>query len=191
MPSPFPIELLRRPQIRLHGKVDDAMLDRFSDQLNIALDAQTAGPILVEVTTTGGDADTGRRIATDLITAREKLGADLHFLGKSVVYSAGVTIMSAFPPERRYLTEHCMLLLHERRLDKTLELKGAMRAMEALVRDALSEIDSARAMERRAFAALVEGTQLSLDALMERIQQSDWYLEATEARALGLIREVI
>jgi ATP-dependent protease ClpP protease subunit len=191
MLSQLPNDLLRRPQIRLHGKVDNAMLDRFLDQFDNALAAQPPGPILVEVTTTGGDAETGRRIATDLITARERFGADLYFVGKSVVYSAGVTILSAFPPERRYLTQDCMLLVHERRLDKTLELKGAMRAMEALVRDTLAEIESARAMERRAFAVLVEGTQLSLDDLMKRIDQSDWYLEAREAEALGLIRAVL
>lgn len=191
MPSDLPDDLLRRPQIRLHGKVDDAMLDRFLDQFATALDAGPAGPVLVELTTTGGDAETGRRIATDLITARERFGTDLYFLGKSVVYSAGVTIMSAFPPARRYLSEHCMLLVHERRLDKTLHLKGAMRAMEALVRDALAEVESARAMERRAFEVLVAGTPLSIEALMERIDRSDWYIEAQEARSLGLVHAVV
>jgi ATP-dependent protease ClpP protease subunit len=187
MSPDFPDELLRCPQVCLHGKVDDAMLDRFLDQFASALDAQSTGPILIEVTTTGGDADTGRRIATDLITARKRFGADLYFLGKAVVYSAGVTIMSAFPPEHRFLTEDCMLLVHERRLDKTIEFKGAMRAMEALVRDTLAEIESARSMERRAFEVLVDGSQLSIDDLMERIERSDWYLSATEAKSLGLI----
>lgn len=186
----LPANLLRQPQIRLHGKVDDAMLNNFLQQLDTAL-GEPAGPVLVELTTTGGDAETGRRIATDLILARERFGADLHFVGKSVVYSAGVTIMSAFAPDRRWLTEHCMLLIHERRLDKTLELKGAMRGMEALVRDTLAEIESAREMERRAFTVLVEGTQLTIDELMARIGQSDWYLEAQEARALGLVQGVV
>ncbi len=81
-----------------------------------------------------------------------------------------------------------MLLVHERRLDKTIEFKGAMRAMEALVRDTLAEIESARSMERRAFEVLVDGSQLSIDDLMERIERSDWYLSAAEAESLGLIR---
>ena len=67
------------------------------------------------------------------------------FLGKSVVYSAGISIMSGLPVERRYLARDCMLLIHERRLDKTLQLKGAMRGMQVLVQDTLAEIESAPA----------------------------------------------
>ena len=172
-------ELLKHPTIRLHGKVDDAMLTSFLEQMAAAVDTQ--GTILVELTTTGGDAELGRRIATDLILARDRLELDIVFLGKSVVYSAGVSIMSGFKPEKRFLTKDCMLLIHERRLNKTLELKGAMRGMEALVRDTLAEIESALEMERTAFEYLVEGTDVTLDELMEKISKSDWYLTDAEA----------
>jgi ATP-dependent Clp protease protease subunit len=182
-------DLLKRPQIRLHGKVDDAMVDSFLQQLDAVLD--TPGPVLLELTTTGGDAENGRRIATDLILARERFGIDLHFLGKSVVYSAGISIMSGFPPDRRYLTQDCMLLIHERRLDKNLELKGAMRGVKAMVNDALAEIDSAIRMERTAFSYLVEGSNVTLDELTNRIMDADWYLNADEALQRGLIQAVI
>ena len=182
-------DLLKHPTIRLHGKVDDAMLDKFLEQMTIAV--KGSGTILLELTTTGGDAEIGRRIATDVILARERLGLDLVFLGKSVVYSAGISIMSGFPPEKRFVTKDCMLLVHERRLNKTLELKGAMRGMEALVRDTLSEIESALAMERTAFEYLVEGTDVTLDELMSRISRSDWYLTDAEALEKRLIAGIL
>ena len=182
-------ELLKHPTIRLHGKVDDAMLDSFLEQMTTAVD--NAGTILVEVTTTGGDAEIGRRIATDLMLARDRLGLDLIFLGKSVVYSAGVSIMSGFRPEKRFLTKDCMLLIHERRLNKTLELKGAMRGMEALVKDALAEIESALQMERTAFEYLVAGSDLTLDELMKRINGSDWYLTDGQALEKKLIAGIL
>lgn len=182
-------ELLKHPTIRLHGKVDDAMLASFLEQMATAVD--DTGTILLELTTTGGDAELGRRIATDLILARDRLGLDIVFLGKSVVYSAGVSIMSGFKPDKRFLTKDCMLLIHERRLNKTLELKGAMRGMEALVRDTLAEIESAREMERTAFEYLVSGTDVTLDELMEKISQSDWYLTDEEALQRKVIAGIL
>ena len=182
-------DLLKHPTIRLHGKVDDAMLDKFLEQMTIAV--KGSGTILLELTTTGGDAEIGRRIATDVILARERLGLDLVFLGKSVVYSAGISIMSGFPPEKRFVTKDCMLLVHERRLNKTLELKGAMRGMEALVRDTLAEIESAREMERTAFEYLVSGTDVTLDDLMKKISESDWYLTDEEALKRKVIAGIL
>ncbi len=182
-------DLLKRPAIRLHGKVDDDMMRSFLEQMDAVVDG--TGPVLVEVTTTGGDAETGRRIATDIILARERFGLDMLFLGKSVVYSAGISIMSGFPADRRYLAQDCMLLVHERRLDKTLQLKGAMRGMQVLVQDTLAEIESALQMERTAFAFLVEGSSVTLDGLMDRIGKSDWYITSDEALRLGLVAGVI
>lgn len=182
-------DLLKHPTIRLHGKVDNDMLDRFLEQMAVAVDG--TGPMLLELTTTGGDAEIGRRIATDIILARERLGLDLVFLGKAVVYSAGVSIMSGFPPAKRFLTQDCMLLIHERRLNKTLELKGAMRGMEAIVKDTLAEIESALQMERTAFGYLVAGSDVTLDELMERISGSDWYLSDAEALKRKLIAGIV
>ena len=48
----IPNQLLKRPTIRLHGKVDDAMLDKFMEQMAAAVDG--GDPILLELTTTGG-----------------------------------------------------------------------------------------------------------------------------------------
>jgi ATP-dependent Clp protease protease subunit len=177
------------PDIRLHGTIDDKTLDSFQEQLEAA--RQKDGPILLELTTSGGEADIGRRIARDIVLEREHGGRDMVILGKSAVYSAGITILGAFLPERRFVTADTLLLIHERRMEKTMELKGAMRANRAIVNDVLAEIDSAMAVERDDFAQLVAGTGLTVDALLERVLARDWYLFAKEALQLRLVAALV
>lgn len=90
------------PDIRLHGVIDKDTFDSFHSQMTQA--DKSCGPLLLELTTTGGDADVARRIAHDIRLLREYEGIDLVFLGKTAVYSAGVTIMSALLPSKRFLT---------------------------------------------------------------------------------------
>ncbi|MDB5818293.1 MAG: hypothetical protein JWQ11_1933 [Rhizobacter sp.] len=177
------------PDIRLYGSVDEQMLGHFLTQCQTAL--QAPGPILVDMTTLGGDADIGRRIAQEVRLCRERKDRDLWFLGKATVYSAGVTIMSAFPLNRRFLTADSVILIHERRMKKTLKLDGAMRASRAIVLDALAEIDAAQAVERIGFEHLVRGTTVSMDTLMEQVMTKNWYLTADEALGLGLIAGIV
>lgn len=172
------------PDVRLHGTVDDKMVENFLEGVE---GAAKAGTWVVEVNTSGGDADAGRRIAAEVRLLQKYRGTDLVFIGKTAVYSAGVTIMSAFPPNRRFLHEGTLLLIHERRLEKTLTLSGAMRASQARVRDVLAEIESALALEREDFAALVRETKLPLDDLLAHVYNQDWYVKADEAEKLGLV----
>ena len=44
------------------------------------------------------------------------------FLGKTLVASAGVTVMAAFPKDKRWLTRDAALLIHGRRIVKDLHL---------------------------------------------------------------------
>src|SRR5687768_16020494 len=92
--SSLPDMLVAAPQVRLHGAIDDGTLAAFLDQIG---KAEGTGPIAVEVTTTGGDAEIGRRLALEVRIARERLKRRLVFVGKTVVYSAGATIMGGFP----------------------------------------------------------------------------------------------
>lgn len=177
------------PHIRLHGKVDEAMLQSFLAQLDAA--RERTGPLLLELTTTGGDADVGRRIALEVRLLRESRGEPVVFLGKTVVYSAGVTVMSAFPPADRYLTADAVLLIHERRMDKTIHFTGALRASLALARDVLAEIENGRMLERQGFEDLVRGSRVTIDEVVERVQTANWYVPAAEAERLGLVAGLI
>jgi ATP-dependent Clp protease, protease subunit len=179
------------PDIRLFGAVDDAMFESFTRQLNEARKRPADQVVLVELTTTGGDAETGRRIAADIALCRREEGRVFAFLGKSSVYSAGITIMSAFPPEQRWLTDCTELLIHERRITRTVELSGALRANRDVLQDEIAEIDSGVRLERAGFEQLVKGTPLGLDALIERVNEADWYLSAAEAHRIGLVRHLV
>ncbi|RZL92889.1 MAG: peptidase S14 [Variovorax sp.] len=185
----FPDALLQRPHIRLSGPVNDQMLQKFLSQLDEAIG--TDGPIVLELTTSGGEADVGRRIAEDIRIQTERAGTEILFLGKTAVFSAGVTIMSAFPRERRYLSNDAHLLIHERRLQKDLHLNGALRSVEGVIRDVLAEVNSGQVLEREGFESLVAGSKLDIDALYKHVLKENWYLSAREAHKLQLVEGLV
>lgn len=180
--------LSRAPDIRLFGKVDETMLTNFFEQeARLSPD----GPVVLELSTSGGDADIGRRIAHELRQWQASQKRDVFFVGKTFVYSAGITIMSSIAAGRRYLTADCELLIHERKIKKVLSLDGALRGCRTIIQDVLAEIDSGQRLEREGFADLVEGTPLTLDDVMAQVLERDWYLTANGAKEIGLVAGVI
>ena len=108
--SPIPEEIrarLARATIRLSGPVGHPMVASFFDQLLPVLEID--GAILVELFTDGGDAEIGRRLAEEVRLLRQQHGRDMWFLGKTLVASAGVTIMAAFPKDKRWLTREALI----------------------------------------------------------------------------------
>ncbi len=176
------------PDLRLFGSVNADMLGEFFRQ---QAEAPDSGALLLELSSDGGDADIGRRIAQELRLWQDKQGRELWFLGKSFVFSAGVTVMSAIPPARRFLTDDCEILIHERKLKKTLHLDGALRGCRSAVQDVLAEIESGQRLERAGFELLVRGTSLSVDDIEQRVMEKDWYLTAPEALEVGLVAGIV
>jgi ATP-dependent protease ClpP protease subunit len=170
--------------VRLDGAVDAAMLQSFLDQRDRALAG--ADPIVLELFTNGGDADVGRRIALEIRLCRDLHGRETIFVGKTTVYSAGVTIMAAFPAAQRFLTRDTMLLIHERRLDREMRLTGSLRANLPRVRALLAELEAGIALEEQGFRDLVAGSGVALDEVKALAGQG-WYLAATEAAERGLV----
>lgn len=176
------------PDVRLYGSVDERMLAKFLDGHAAGLDA--GGPILFEIDTLGGDADIGRRIALELRLGLER-GQDLWLLGKTTVYSAGVTVLSGLPVERRFLSRDAVLLIHERKMDKSIHFSGPLRACAALARDVLAEVENGQRLEREGFEQLVDGSGLAIDQLMARVLEGNWYLKAGEALERRLIAGIV
>ena len=96
------------------------MVASFFDQLLPVSDVE--GSILVELFTEGGDAEIGRRLAKEVRLLCQEHGRDVWFLGKTLVASAGVTVMAAFPKAKPWLTRASGLLIHGRRMVKDLHL---------------------------------------------------------------------
>ncbi len=175
------------PDIRLFGKVNEGMLSEFFRQQS---EVQANKPIVMELSTSGGDADIGRRIAQE-VRMWQGDGREVYFLGKTFVFSAGITIMSAFPQTHRFLTADCELLIHERKMKKDIHLEGALRGCMSAVNDVLAEIESGQRLEREGFAQLVQGSSLSAADVENKVYNKDWYLTAQQALEIKLIGGVV
>jgi ATP-dependent protease ClpP protease subunit len=189
MPSlDLDISAFRAPAVLLSGTVDYAMYERFRDQLGRA--PQT-GLVVIELSTLGGDPEVARMMGEDV-----RYHSDLEqerrfvFLGKAAIYSAGTTLMSFFARDNRYLTRGTRLMVHERKLNKTLHIDGPLTTCVATVKATLREIEASIAIQNEGFQNLVQGSQVTMDELLKRAP-SNWYIEAQEALALGLIRGVL
>ncbi|AOH82940.1 peptidase S14 [Sphingomonas panacis] len=179
--------LLARPHIRLSGTVDQAMYTTFREALDTC---PGEGTIVIALTTLGGDPEVARTMADDIRLLTEHDGREILFLGKVAVYSAGATLMSAFPVERRFLTRHTRLMIHERLIQKQLDINGPLRMCVASIKAALHEIEHSILIEEEGFRDLVKGSRVDFDTLREKAP-SNWYIEAEEARDLGLVLDVI
>ncbi len=181
--------LAQEPAIRLYGAVDDALLGRFLEQLKPL--RGRSEPLVLELSTSGGDADVARRIGEEIRLCREVGGMELYFLGKAMVYSAGVMVMAAFPVERRYLSRDAVMLIHEWQIEKEIRFAGPLRVCAASAQDFLAELEVAHKLERQAFSELVQGTRLSLEELSAQVVKADWYLLAEDAQELGLVAGLV
>ena len=180
--------ILDRPQISLVGDIDKYSVQNFLEQLGKA--EQAAGDVALELTTLGGDPEMARRIVLEIDRARARLSGRFLFLGKTVVYSAGITIMSAFPCGDRWLSRDTMLMIHGRKLDKTIELSGPIRASIPMVEALLAQLRVGIDHEEENFARLIDGCDVSPDEVRSKALHN-WYLGADEAYARGLVAGIV
>ena len=179
-------DLLSAPQLRLIGGVDEAMYAEFRNQLAAA---PGEGPLIIALTTLGGDPEVARAMGDDVRLLRDA-GRDVRFLGKAAVYSAGATFMASFPIEARFMTRGSSLLLHERQIAKTINLSGPLRSCTAQLKAALHEIEHSIEIEEMGFHAIVEGSQVDFEELRDKAPDN-WYIGCDEAAERGLIAGVI
>lgn len=178
---------LAKPHIRLSGSMDQAMYRDFREQLDAC---PSEGPIAIALTTLGGDPEVARAMADDVRLLREHDAREVLFLGKVAVYSAGTVFMAGFPIASRYMTEHTRLMIHERSLEKMLDLSGPLRSVRVKVSQVLHEIDQSIAIEEEGYRAVVEGSKVGFEEVRKRATDS-WYVDCHEAVRLDLIAGVI
>lgn len=184
-PTRYP--LLARPHIRLSGTVDQFMYQNFRQQLDAC---PAEGAIVIALTTLGGDPEVARTMADDIRLLEDHDGREILFLGKVAVYSAGATFMAAFPVNRRFLTRHTRLMIHERSIRKEVVLNGPLRMVVASIKAALHEVEHSILIEEEGFRDIVKGSRVDFEELREKAP-ANWYIEAEEARELGLVLDVI
>ena len=186
--EPLGPEMFRNPAILLSGPVDYDMYERFRAQL---AEAPSEGLVVVELSTLGGDPEVARMMGEDVRfhsdTERERRFV---FLGKAAIYSAGTTFMSFFARDNRYLTRGTRLMIHERKLSKTLTIEGPLTTCIPTVQAVLHEIEASIAIQNEGFANLIRDSRVTMEQVLERAP-ANWYIEAEEALELGLIRGVL
>jgi ATP-dependent protease ClpP protease subunit len=176
------------PAILLSGVVDHGMYQAFRTQLGAAAERKL---VVVELSTLGGDPEVARMMGED-IRFHSELSPDRRFvfLGKAAIYSAGVTFMSFFARENRYVTRGSRLMIHERKLAKTLTIDGPLTMCLATVKATLNEIECSIAIQNEGFENLVRGSRVELDEVLRKAPDN-WYLEAREAQSRGLIEGIL
>ena len=179
---------LARPDIRLFGGVDDNLFRNAVAQFDGLLNLE--GPILFELTTLGGAADTGRRLAAEIGIRRAALGRRIVFIGKTTVYSAGVTAMSGFPKADRFLSADCRLLIHQRQMDESMDLRGPLAGVKLVLLGKMAEVETGITLQDEGFRALIAGSDISFDEIRDMAERTT-YLSAQEALARGLIAGIV
>jgi ATP-dependent protease ClpP protease subunit len=181
--------LLFEPNISLNGLItEETTLPFFLDRL---VKVRASGEdIILELNTAGGDADAACRIALEIRLFIRHSGRRAYCVGKTVVYSAGVSIFAAFPKSCRFLTEDAVLLVHERRLQKSLELTGPLKSCIQIVSEQLHMLRTAERQELEGFRELTAGSRLGTDELYQ-LATKNCYIPAAQALELGLIAEIL
>lgn len=181
-------QTLASPGIRLYGTMDADMYAEFTEML---AEQEPGGPIVIALTTMEGDPDIARSMADDIRLLRDRGRREIIFLGKTAVYSAGVLFMAAFPVSHRYLTRATKLLITENKRAQPLELAGgSLRSVATQLEHAQREIQREIEQEDDDYRAISEGSNVSIQELREKAP-GDWYITASEAKAMGLISEVV
>ena len=176
------------PAIRLAGYVDHGMYIHFKERLAAA---PQDGLVVVEISTLGGDPELARMMGEDIRFHSElRPECRLVFLGKTAVYSAGATFMGFLATENRYLTRGTRLMIHERIITRDIRLQGPLSTCIAPLKAALNEIEASITIQNEGFANLIMGSRVTLDEVKKRAPEN-WYLEANEAAALGLVTAVL
>src|ERR1700735_5854088 len=184
----LPATAFKSPAIALSGVVDYEMYTKFRTQFD---NASEQNIIVIELSTLGGDPEVARMMGEDVRFASEMEPARRFvFLGKAAIYSAGVTFMSFFVKENRYLARGTRLMIHERKLSKKLVIDGPLTTCVAVVKATLNEIECSIAIKNGGFQNLVLGSTATLEEILRKAP-SNWYLGAQEAKDLGLIEAIL
>ncbi len=98
--------------------------------------------------------------------------------------------MSFFARCNRYLTRGARLMIHERRMIKTLNINGPLTTCVADVKGVLNEIEGSIEIQNEGFENLIRGSDVTMEEVLRKAP-CNWYLEAQEAKQRGLIEEVL
>ena len=175
------------PSVLLAGQVNYDMYKDFRRQLQEA----KGDLVVIELSTLGGDPEVARMMGEDIrYLSEHSPDRRFVFLGKAAIYSAGTTFMSFFLKRNRYLTRGTRLMIHERKMSKELHLQGPLTTLIPTVTATLHELEASIKIQNEGFESLIVGSTIKMEEVLRRAP-SNWYIEANEALAYGLIEAII
>ena len=181
-------QTLANPGIRLYGTLNAEMYAEFTERLS---EQEPGGPIVIALTTMEGDPEIARSMADDIRLLRDRGRREIIFLGKTAVYGAGVLFMAAFPVSHRYLTRATKVLVTENKRAQPIQLSGgSLRSVASQLEHVQREIQREIEQEDQDYRAISEGSNVSVQELREKAP-NEWFITASEAKAMGLIAEVV
>ena len=181
-------QTLANPGIRLYGTLNAEMYAEFTERLS---EQEPGGPIVIALTTMEGDPEIARSMADDIRLLRDRGRREIIFLGKTAVYGAGVLFMAAFPVSHRYLTRATKVLITENKRAQPIQLAGgSLRSVASQLEHVQREIRREIEQEDQDYRAISEGSNVSVQELREKAP-NEWFITASEAKAMGLIAEVV
>ena len=80
--------------------------------------------------------------------------------------------MSFFSIENRFLTRGTRLMIHERKLDKQIQINGPLATCVATVTAALHEIEASIAIQNEGFENLIRGCNVSMQEVLRRAPET-------------------
>lgn len=81
-------------------------------------------------------------------------------------------------------------MIHERKLEKRLRIDGPLTSCVATVKATLHEIQTSIAIQNEGFENLIRDSAVQMEELLQKAP-NNWYIEAGEAKSMGLIRDVL
>ncbi|MBR6296685.1 MAG: ATP-dependent Clp protease proteolytic subunit [Treponema sp.] len=173
-PDPLAEKFLKTRQILLSGEINEENADKVVRQLLI-LEADSDEPIYIYIDSPGGDVDAGFAIFDTI----RFINAPVYTIGWGLIASAAALILLAAPKERRLGLPHSHYLIHQ----PSSGMKGVATDIEIHA----AEIEKTKALLNEIIANET-GTPLEKVA---KDTDRDYWLNAEEAKAYGLISSVI
>jgi ATP-dependent protease ClpP protease subunit len=153
------------------------------------LQACKSGDVVEVVLTTEGGSLLATAHLFQLIQEAQQRGATMLMVGKTMVASAGVLLLSAVPPENRILYQGCRFGIHHIQCSTVVHLEGATGHRLNYLKELLSECESEMKQLKLWMDRLARGSSLSGAELLEKATHY-WELSPQEALEYGLIGSI-
>jgi ATP-dependent protease ClpP protease subunit len=181
-------ELLSRPVMHVTGLIAQEHLDQLSATVQLVLQDPDQTGLTIVLSTPGGDcsyASAMRELIQGLCGT-----LDIHILALGMCFSAGISVMSAVPADRRYTTPGTRFMLHPARTKVSMKANFDPEWLKRGWKTPLPEIAEFRTSELYDNEQILRSITLDRRRF-ERLLRTDSYFGARKALKWGFVGHVL